>query len=416
MPPVTRAQAAAKKGGEGRHVPPKAPPIRKPPENSAREVKKAANKTNAGEKGPKNKNGKRKGGRPKKATPLKDSDHEEDQQDPSPTVQTDNGEPQTSTPSNSTQQNPEQSMTNAEYDLRHAVQFDLVLGFHQELLISSRIMHKRLMSGQQMPNLTPEEVAHWMNGPIQKELPHSTMVIPDQEWTNKHKEKTRETVDEKQRFEGTQRYRYEGWYFQLPEIELVKSLQDGYRINSDGEELAGSSDAGNLYSFFRHEPSGIAGEVLQRPVTRRNHVYYKLTDRPIREICIKKGAPGRHDFAQILLEHNDHVRGIRSRRIAQCLLDKEKTEKDVGKCMSFPCRAPFLLFKTILMGVVQGLLMASDLQRHSKKFIITRTMLIFSTVSMDQDTRNLFIRQQTFAAQVSISAVLMDSTLRLCNT
>ena len=310
---MTRARAAAHGGLATPSVPPKERRKRKPaakttPQGTQATTKQTAQKGNR-KNGNGGKHGKRRGRRS-----AKEPNEEGHQEDRPSITQVGNGKLNLSAQGNLTKTNPERSMTNVAYDLNHAVQFDLVLGFHLELLVYSRIMFKQLTSVKNMHELKPEDIQAWVNREIQKDL--------DSYFKGGY-------IDiQKPMFEGTQDFRYEGWYFKLPDGAI------GQDPAHKQKGVAGRKGY-NYYTYFSHEPSGIAAEVLQRPVVERSHVYFKTTAGPVREVHIKEETPGRYDFTQILVEHNDSVCGIRSRRIAQCLREKNKIDKDVGKCLYF---------------------------------------------------------------------------------
>ena len=236
----------------------------------------------------------------------------------------------------------EQSMINADYDLQHALQFDLILGFHQSLLIFSRIVHKRLMSRRDMHAMTPDDIAGWWtNRLLVKELASYEFDLEQGEridWQGQNYVLVlNPTKDQRQRFEGTQRQRYEGWYFQVRDKDGNPIKDRNHEVITSGEVIAGRGEGQIYYSFFRYEPPIIAREVLQRPITRPEHVYFATSTQAQRQVQFREDRDGserlRHDFAQCLVENNASIPGIRSRRIRECLNEKKKTDNDANTCM-----------------------------------------------------------------------------------
>ena len=297
--------------------------------------------------------GKGRGRKPKsngrKQAEKQANDEEEQQGDYSSREATNGRESGSSVRATVTKDVQEESMTNAHYDLQHALQFDLVLGFHQDLLIFSRIVHKELMSREEMHKLKSEDVAQWWkDGRLVKELASYEFQLERGEKTDGKVEEDRsvlfshlqEAKDQRQRFEGTQRQRYEGWYFQIQDGERRPIYDRNHEVIAQDEIIAGRDEGRICYSFVRYEPPVIACEVLQRPVTDSKHVYFKRDARPQRRVYFRKDRKEfetvRHDFAQILIENNAFIPGIRARRIGEYLREKKKTDYNVDTCMQLP--------------------------------------------------------------------------------
>ena len=346
MAPITRAAAegnpALKPSGSADAL-----PARSSKRRGVVKVKpKAGIKGTAGKKKTAEANKAAEGGRKRmgrKPTPKsqkeaeRSANNDESQEDHSPGGATDDEASRSSIQATVTKNTLEESMINAEYDLQHALQFDLVLGFHQDLLIYSRIVHKELMSREAMHKLKPEDIANWWrDSQLTKELYRYNAKLEEGEKTQSDESgMPEEAKDHRRRFEGTQKQRYEGWFFQIQDVS-GSPIQRGENVSHD-DLVAGHDRPQFLYSYFRHEPPVIACEVLQRPVTDLKHVYFKRVARPQRQVQFRKD-PGelgtvRYDFAQILIENNASVPGIRSRRIAECLREKKKVDNNVDTCM-----------------------------------------------------------------------------------